>query len=387
MSSNLGPRVCLVTGGNGVVGQRLVEILLEKGSELVISFDIIPPVRDSSSPFYSSAISDPRMRFVQGDLTRIEDLEKCLFLDKDGKSTVKIECIFHIAALVGPYHAEDQFMKVNFEGCRNILKFSRKHEIKRIVLSSSPSTRFPYPDPTVEGLTEDDLFRINGGDYPAQFHQPYAASKALGEKEILAACGKEEDDLLTIAVAPHQIYGPRDRLFLPSLLQAAGSGWLRVFGDGSIRISMCHVDNYCHGLLLANQALRPGSPALGKFYIVTDGDCQLFWPALDQAVTGMGFRSLLSKASVPIWLLFFLAYGCYFLALLISTVTSVPFHRVDSVLRLNPFTLKMLSVHRSFRIDRARRDLGYEPVKTFQQGWPETIGWFRENWLPTYQRS
>ncbi len=31
------------------------------------------------------------------------------------------------------------------------------------------------------------------------------------------------------------------------------------------------VDNYCHGLILAERALYRGSPALGRFYIVTDG--------------------------------------------------------------------------------------------------------------------
>jgi hypothetical protein len=46
-----------------------------------------------------------------------------------------------------------------------------------------------------------------------------------------------------------------------------------------------------HGLIIAERALYPGSPALGKFYIVTDGDTHpapegfaLFWPELDRAV-------------------------------------------------------------------------------------------------------
>lgn len=35
------------------------------------------------------------------------------------------------------------------------------------------------------------------------------------------------------------------------------------------RVRDSHVDNYCHGLIIAEQALYPGSRALGKFYIVT----------------------------------------------------------------------------------------------------------------------
>jgi NADPH:quinone reductase-like Zn-dependent oxidoreductase len=36
------PKRCLVTGGTGFVGQRLVEMLLERGAEKVVSFDIVP---------------------------------------------------------------------------------------------------------------------------------------------------------------------------------------------------------------------------------------------------------------------------------------------------------------------------------------------------------
>lgn len=34
----------------------------------------------------------------------------------------------------------------------------------------------------------------------------YAESKAMGEKAVLEACS---DSLFTVAIAPHQIYGPR----------------------------------------------------------------------------------------------------------------------------------------------------------------------------------
>lgn len=36
------PLRCCVTGGSGFVGQRLVEMLVERGAERVVSFDILP---------------------------------------------------------------------------------------------------------------------------------------------------------------------------------------------------------------------------------------------------------------------------------------------------------------------------------------------------------
>ena len=241
----------LVTGGSGFVGQRLVEMLLERGARRVVSFDISPKPKD--------ALDCPQVEYVQGDLTAYDALHA---------AGAGCDIVYHIAALVGPYHPKQAYRKVNFEGTLNVLQVCAAHGIKRIVMSSSPSTRFPYPDPNVEGLREDQLFEINGGDFAPVFLQPYAETKALGEKAVRDACGSAEGDLLTVAVAPHQVYGPRDVLTLPSLLEAAGSGKLRIFGDGEIKISWCHVDNYCHGLILGGEALYPGSPALGKYYVV-----------------------------------------------------------------------------------------------------------------------
>ena len=41
------PNVCVVTGGTGFVGQRLVEMLVERGAKKVISLDIVPPPKDA----------------------------------------------------------------------------------------------------------------------------------------------------------------------------------------------------------------------------------------------------------------------------------------------------------------------------------------------------
>ena len=35
----------------------------------------------------------------------------------------------------------------------------------------------------------------------------------------------------------------------------------------------------------------------------------------------------------------------------------------------------------------AEADLGFAPIIAYEEGWQETIAWFREHWLPTYERS
>ena len=97
----------------------------------------------------------------------------------------------------------------------------------------------------------------------------YARTKALGEEAVLKAA--KETELSTCAVAPHQVYGPSDRLFLPSLLKNARKGTLRVMGYGQNCVSFTHESNIAHALLLAAGALvahedwkKAGCPNEGK---------------------------------------------------------------------------------------------------------------------------
>ena len=123
------PKRCLVTGGSGFVGQRLVEMLIERGAEHVVSFDIAPAPKD--------AMISTKITYIQGDLTKYESvLQACQHID----------CVFHIAALVGPYHPKEAYKKVNYEGTVNVLNACQHHNIHKLVMSSSPSTRFPSPD-------------------------------------------------------------------------------------------------------------------------------------------------------------------------------------------------------------------------------------------------
>lgn len=60
------PANCVVTGGSGFVGQRLVEMLVERGAQRVVSFDVAPKPRD--------ALTDSRVVYQQGTLTKLEDV-------------------------------------------------------------------------------------------------------------------------------------------------------------------------------------------------------------------------------------------------------------------------------------------------------------------------
>ena len=271
------PKHCVVTGGSGFVGQRLCEMLIERGAEKVVSFDIVPMPNDSpllngegkkkrrrreekefffflfvcffffffsfalSFSFHMFFFADKRFVFILGDIRDAAGVKNALR---------GAECVWHNCAAVGPYHPQKLYHEVNYQGTVNVINACRELGIKKIVMSSSPSTRFTGAD--VDGLTEAQLPSIPQKSYV----QEYAASKALGEKALTDAC--DGKNLFTVAVAPHQVYGPRDNLFLPNILEAAGTDRIRIFGHGRNKICFTHVDNYAHGLIIAEKALYPG---------------------------------------------------------------------------------------------------------------------------------
>lgn len=334
------------------MGQRLVEMLVERGAKRVVSFDILPKA--------AAAWEDPRIVYMQGDLRNPCDV---------AEAVKGADCVWHIAAAVGPFHPWQLYQDVNIGGTKNVIEACLASGVSKIVMSSSPSTRFDGSD--VDGLSELELPRLPMKSYL----QEYAATKAAGEMMMTDACC---DKLMTVAVAPHQVYGPRDTLFLPNFIETAARGQLRIFGNGRNRICLTHVDNYCHGLILGERALYKGSRALGQFYICTDGDTHpypegycFFWDEIDNAVIALGFPSISAKFKLPRMFMMCLAYI---------------FHAVGTLcgvkVKLTPFTVKLLTMHRWFKQDRAAKDLGYKPIVSFKEGWPDTIDWFRREWLP-----
>lgn len=356
------PKRCVVTGGTGFVGERLVEMLVERGAEKVVCFDIVPKEKGVQT------WNHPSIEYVVGDISKYEDVSAAI---------KGADCVWHLAAAVGPFHPKNLYERVNHGGTVNVIRACKEHGVKKLVFSSSPSTRFKgslIHQPNVDGLTEAEMPPLPLDHYM----QMYAETKAQGEMEVTAATG---DDFWAVSVAPHQVYGPRDNLFLPNMLEAAGTGKLRVFGSGENRICFTHVDNYCHGLIIAERKLFKGSPVLGKFYIVTDGDTHpepaaycLFWKELDKAVVGVGFGSIQNKIHYPFWFLYIVALAAELAGWIMQTT-----------FKLNVFNVFVLTMNRWFSIDAAETELEYQPIIGFPEGWADTIAWFKTNWLPKFK--
>jgi len=320
---------CVVTGGSGFVGWRLVEMLVERGAREVVSFDI--------SPQPEQTVPNPKVKFVQGDI-RMKDVVDSVIQGAD--------VVFHIAAVVGTFHPKKLYEEVNFDGTMNILEACKKFKVKRMVLSGTPSTRFHGVGISGKGIEELEM--------PKNFVAEYARTKAKAEIAVMNAI---TDDFLATCVMPHQVYGPYDTLFMPQLMYVSKKGGLRVFGDGQNEISICYNDNYCHALMLAAEKLFVGSPVVGSSYIITDGGKYKIWDLLEEASLYMGYGSIKARQRIP-----------YFVMMLIASISEFVSRLFGKVSRIQRFTVLMLMIDRWFDIFTAEGDLGYKPMKPTAEG-------------------
>ena len=89
--------------------------------------DIVPPP--------ANAWRHERIKYVTGDVCDEATLDALV----EGA-----DCVWHNAAAVGPFHPRELYFKVNYEGSLNVVRACRKAGVPKIVMSSSPSTRWRH---------------------------------------------------------------------------------------------------------------------------------------------------------------------------------------------------------------------------------------------------
>jgi len=124
----------LITGGGGMIGQRVARALLERGGIRAAPQD--PPQLSElilfDQAFPTARIEDARVQYVAGDML---DRERLARIGEPG-----IDAVFHFASVVSA-GAEADFdlgMRVNVDGMRNLLELCRTQTVPpRLVFTSS----------------------------------------------------------------------------------------------------------------------------------------------------------------------------------------------------------------------------------------------------------
>lgn len=155
----------LVTGGAGYIGSHTVVELLDAGYEVIVVDNF-----SNSSPEALQAIKDithKDFKFYEVDLLDKEKLDKVFEENKD------ITSVIHFAGLkaVGESVAKPiEYYHNNITGTLMLVDVMRKHNVKKIVFSSSATV---YGDPATVPIKEN---------FPKSATNPYGQTKLMIEQ-------------------------------------------------------------------------------------------------------------------------------------------------------------------------------------------------------------
>lgn len=315
-----------MTGAGGFLGRYIVEQLVARGDD----------VRGLS-----------RRRYAALDALGIEQAQADL---ADSKAVIAAcqgrDVVFHVAAVASVWGPWKLFHATNTLGTEHIITGCQRHGVRKLVFTSSPSVTFDGSDQ--KGIDES-------APYPEKWLCHYPHTKALAEQQVLTS--NRSGKLLTCALRPHLIWGPRDQHLIPRLLKRARQGRLRIVGDGQNLIDMIYVENAALAHLQAADALTEGSPLCGQAYFISQGEAVNCWDWINKILSLANLppiqRSLSYEKARRIGAFFEAIYA------IMCWKSEPPMTR---------FLAAQLACSHYFDISRARRDFGYTPRISTEEG-------------------
>ena len=319
----------LVTGGAGFVGRYVVEKLLRDGFR-VRSY--------SRSP--APSLSALGVEVVQGDLADEGAVSKAC----EG-----MDAVFHVAAKAGIWGDWNSFYRPNVLGTRNVIEGCREKGIGQLIYTSTPSVVF-------------NRRPFRGGDeslpYGSRWLGHYAHTKAIAEEEVLRAAN---DSLSVVALRPHLVFGPGDPHLLPRIVESVAAGRLKIVGKGSNKVDVSYVDDVADAHILAMKALTDGKVS-GEAYFISQGEPVELWPWTNTILARLGYEPLAKK--VPLGLAFGAGFAAEAVWKLARRTGEPPITRFAAV---------ELAKDHYFSIEKAKRDLGYQPKTPIDEAVDATV--------------
>jgi nucleoside-diphosphate-sugar epimerase len=263
-----------------------------------------------------------------------------------------VDLVFHTAAKAGIWGNYSDYYKTNVTGTQNVIAGCKKHHASRLIYTSSPSVVFSGTD--MEGVNESV-------PYPKTYHAYYPQTKAMAEQVVIKATGQ---DLMTIILRPHLIWGPGDKHFVPRII-ARANRLIRV-GNGKNLIDTVYIDNAAEAHILAAEALEKNPKFSGNIYFISQGDPVPLWDMINHILKAAGLapvrRSMPRNLAWLVGVMLELAYRSF-------NISKEP--------RMTRFLADELAKAHWFDISAARKDLGYAPRISIKEGLRRLERWLQ----------
>jgi len=222
----------LVTGGTGLIGIPLVEMLVRQGAEVTVAS------LDDPSRCPSGAI------FVKADL---RNFETCMDVCKNQ------EIVFQLVGIKGsPKMCAERpasFLVPTITFSFNMMEAARRVGVERYLFTSSIGVYQP-----ADMFREDDVWKT----FPSPNDRFAGWAKRMAELQAEAYQIEYGWDKISI-VRPANVYGsfdnfdPNNAMVIPSLIRRAleGESPLTVWGDGSPVRDFIHAKDVARGMMMA----------------------------------------------------------------------------------------------------------------------------------------
>ncbi|CAM4669715.1 unnamed protein product [Caretta caretta] len=350
--------IYLVTGGCGFIGEHIVELLCEQGyvSEVRV-FDSL-----AGEEVKKFATATTCVTVMKGD---IRDYALLLSAMRG------VHVVIHTAAIVDytdtvPFR---EMKAVNVAGTENVLKACCTLSIPYVVYTSSiaavgPNTR---QEPMLRG-TEDTK-------YSGEVELPYGKTKAMAEKLVLEANGKELSNggkLATCIICPNTVYGEKCLVLKDLYTSAKAKGGVLDYLDPEDTERNCtYVGNvaWMHVLAAQNLQLKPDVLAGQVYYSYDDTPTRKGFLVRYQLLSGMD-PSIRLGSCIPYWKLWLQIYFYRIIRILLY-----PFWKPQPFLNLP--LLNAITTTFSYETDKAFRHFGYIPLYSWGESKRRTTEWLK----------
>ena len=315
----------LVTGGGGFLGGAIATKLVARGDE-VRSFSRGP----------HAELESLGVEHIRGDLADSEAVSRAV-RDSD--------VVFHVGAKAGVWGPYADYFATNVTGTENIITACRREGVGKLVYTSTPSVVFDALDQ--EGVDEST-------PYPSSYETAYPETKAIAERKVLASNSPE---LATVALRPHLIWGPGDNHLVPRIVARGRAGKLRKIGRRPCLVDSIYIDNAADAHIRAFEKLTPQAACAGKPYFISNDEPMPVFDLINKILAAAGVSPVTRSIPVPVavavgWMME-TAYGLF-------SITEEP--------PMTRFVAHQLATSHWFDISAARRDLGYVPSVTIDEG-------------------
>lgn len=322
----------LVTGGGGFLGGAIVRQLLTCRHS----------VRTLSRGHYPR-LTELGVEQIQGDVSDLETVTQ---------AATGCEAVFHVAAKWGMGGDYSGYYRTNVVGTRNVVTACKQHGIQKLIYTSSPSVVFDGRD--MEGADESV-------PYPPAYKAAYPETKALAEQLVLSSNG---EDLATVVLRPHLIWGPGDTQLVPRILDRARKGRLfKIRGEPKL-VDFTYIDDAARAHLLAANRLKIGSRSAGRVYFITQDSPMPLWDFIERVLAAAELPPIKRTVSPKIALA--LGWACERAYKVLGLKGEPP---------LTKFIAEELSTSHWFDISAAKKDLDYRPEFTMEEGFQRLHRW------------